>query len=68
LRKLRTLDLSSTRVKGPLDPTKWESQCPQFVGIHAEPVPGHAIPPGRDPTNEQLRQAIEELRQADEAG
>lgn len=37
LRQLRTLDLSFTRVKGPLDPTEWESQGPRFVGLDAAP-------------------------------
>jgi hypothetical protein len=46
LRQLRTLDLSFTKAKGPLGPTERESHGPQFVGLDADPVDGHAVPLG----------------------
>jgi hypothetical protein len=38
LRQLRTLDLSFTKVKGPLDPTEREPWGPPIVGLGADPV------------------------------
>jgi hypothetical protein len=40
------LDLSCTKVKGLLDPTERELHGPQFVGLDADPVDGHAVPLG----------------------
>jgi signal transduction histidine kinase len=66
LRQLRTLDLSFTLVKGPLDPTEWESQGLQFVGLDAAPVPRHAAGLGHGQANELLRPEIKERRQTEE--
>ncbi len=66
LRQLRTLDLGLTRVTGPLDPTEWASQGPQFLGLDTDPVPGHAAGLGRDQAAEPSRPEIKERRQTEE--
>ena len=66
LKQLRTLDLTLTRVKGPLDPTEWESQGPQFVGLDVGTVPRRAAGLDRGQANEQLRHETQARRQTGE--